>query len=559
MRMATEKPGPFDPILKQPAEPAERDRAVVYVVGTIIGLALLLLILVLPPISVLSRGGGGSSASGETAANSDSYGSTVRSGMPKLPAGLVAASALFDLSAPADKRGASHLTVTLKEKQSDQHALGLYTYVDSKWQRLSDVTLVASGAAARGDVSSLPGNVAVLKRSRASLQVAGSIPAGTTLDKRAEPSLTVLHPLVFIPSDTGDLAGTPPAVPPASYKVVPSIVGIYPDVVNTILRSSELRATHASNIADKVRTSNYAGINVDYRSVNSDLKDQFTDFVTQLQQALHADGRTLTLTLPMPQAQGGNINAGAYDWQKLGGLADTIELVGDLDQEVYFQNTEAALQYIADKVDRSKLLLVISPLSIERGGDGLRAMSQNDALTIASQVTAKLSGDIAPSAPVQLVAQNLAQSEAASGIHWDEAARSVTFSYPGRGGKRTVWLANQFSAAFRLDLAQRYGLSGVSVTDVSTEGGGADIYPAIRELADSGSITLTRPNGDLFTPAWTSSDGSLSAPSGDTVTWTAPATPGVYSATMIVSDGVIRAGQVVQLTVVAPPPTPAAQ
>ena len=346
--MASDKPGPFDPILKQPAEAAERDRGVVYVVGTIIGLALLLLILVLPPISVLSRGGGGSSASGETAANSDSYGSTIRSGMPKLPGGLVAASALFDLSAPPDKRGASHLTVTLKEKQSDQHALGLYTYADNKWQRLSDVTLVASGAAARGDVSALPGNVAVLKRSRASLQVAGSIPAGTTLDKRAEPSLTVLHPLVFIPSDQGDLAGTPPAVPPASYKVVPGIVGLNGEVVNSILRSSEVRTKHASTIADTVRTSNFAGIDVDYRNVNEGLKDQFTDFITQLQKALHADGRTLTLTLPMPQSQGGTVNTGAFDWQKLGTLADTIELVGDLDQEVFFQNTEAALQYVTD-------------------------------------------------------------------------------------------------------------------------------------------------------------------------------------------------------------------
>src|SRR5438874_2826996 len=556
--MVSDKPGPSAPPLRQAAETApEHDRAVVYFVGTIIGLALLLLVLVLPPISILSRGDGGSSASGASASDSNSYGSNARSGMPKLPAGLVAVSPLFDLSAPADKHGASHLTVgPLNHKESDQRSLGLYTYTDNKWQRLSDVTLVSGGAGAKGDVSSLPANVAVLKRSKATLQVAGSIAAGATLDQRAESSITVLHPLVFTATDTGDLAGTPPAVPPAAYKVVPGIVALNPDVVDNILRSSELRTKHANAIADAVRQGNFAGIDIDYHSVNESLKAQFTDFVTQLQKALHNDGRTLTLTLPVPPVAGGTPNTGAYDWQKLGSLADTIELTGDLDQEVYFQNTEAALTYITDKVDRSKLLLAITPLSIERGGDGLRAMPLNDALSLASAITARLAGDVAPGAQVPLVAQNLAESEAASGTHWDDGARAVTFSYPGRGGKRTVWIANQFSTAFRLDLAERFGLNGVSISDVSAQGGGADIWPAVRELADSGSITLTKPNGDLFTPVWTASAGSLSAPSGDNVTWTAPADAGTASITMIVSDGVVRAGQVVSLDVVAPRPIP---
>ena len=61
----------------------------------------------------------------------------------------------------------------LREKQTEQRSLALYTYVDGKWQRLSDATLVASGEAARGDVGALPGNVAVLRRSKATLQVAG--------------------------------------------------------------------------------------------------------------------------------------------------------------------------------------------------------------------------------------------------------------------------------------------------------------------------------------------------------------------------------------------------
>lgn len=555
--MASETPGPFDRILKTPedepdAPPPLPDRAAVYVGGTIIGLALLLLILLVPPVSILSRGDGGGGGSAGPA-NADTYTSTVRGGMPKLPAGLTAASAMFDLAAPADRRGASGVTVPLKDQQSEATNLALYTYRDSRWQRLSDVTLVAGGAAARGEVGALPGNIAVLKKTRATLQVAGSAPAGTTVDERAAAVLTVLHPLVFIPGEDGSIAGSPPAVPPAGYKVVPGVLAPAPDVVDTILRSTELRDRHVTSIVQAVADGNYAGISIDYRNVNPTLKEQFTAFVEALSAALREDGRTLTLTLPMPVREGSEINTGAYDWEKLGAAADSIEMAGELDQELYVQNTETALDYVIGRVDRAKLLLTISSLSIERGGDGLRVMSLSDALTLASTLGVQGEQDIVAGSRVPLVAQNLAQSEGASGMAWDETARAVTFSYPGRGGKRTVWIANGFSAAFRLEIAQRYGLAGVAVSSVAAEDGGADVWAPIRELSDTGSFALTKPNGGRLSPSWTAAAGTLDASEGDAVGWTAPAAPGQYEVTLIVGDGDVRVGQTYTLNVVEAP------
>lgn len=559
--MATgQQRGPFDRILRTTDEPPERgaqprDRGAIYVAGTIVGLAILLLILLVPPVSILSRGGGsGTSAIPSGPGIADTYTSTPRSGIPRLPAGLVAASQLFDMAAPENQRGASRITIPLKDKQTDARNLGLYSYVDGKWQRLSDVTLVAGGEAARGDVSSLPGNIAVLRRSKSTLQVAGVIPAGATLDKRAESSITTLHPLVFLPAADGSLAGTSPAVPPAGYKVVPAVVPLDPQVVDTILRSTELQATHAQAIADKVREGNFSGIDIDYRGVNPTLRAQFTEFVTLLKKDLGAQGRSLTLTLPMPESKDGSFNTGAYDWEALGKVADTIELGGEVDQELYFQNTEPALNYIVGKVDRAKVLLTISSLSVERGSDGLRTMPLDDALALATVANVKTAGDIAPGGRVQIIAQNLAPSENASGMRWDDAARAVTFRYPGRGGTRTVWIANAFSAAFRLDLAQRYNLGGVVISDVSSAA--ADVWTPVQQLSDAGAVTLSRPNGELLTPAWTANAGSLAPQTGDTVTWTAPAAAGAYTVTLIVSDGVVRAGQVLSLDVVsaAPPP-----
>jgi hypothetical protein len=394
----------------------------------------------------------------------------------------------------------------------------------------------------------------VLKRSHATLQVAGALPAGSEVDDAAAGLLTISHPLVFIPTDTGTVTGQPPAVPPAAYNVVPVIVALDPAVVDDILRSGDLRAKHAAEIARAVEDGNFAGINVDYRAVNATLGEQYSEFVELLAAALDENGRTLTLTLPLPQTVDGEIDPGPYDWSRLGDAAGVIELAGELDKELYFQHTEAALEYVTERVDRGKLMLTISSASVERGNDGLRAMPLVDALTLASVVAVKTEGDIAPGAQVQLVAQNLSPDEGASGIGWDETARAVTFSYPGRGGKRTVWVANRFSVAFRLELAQRYGLAGVVVSDVSETGGTPDLWAPVRELADSGAIKLTRPHGDFFTPVWSTNAGALSQTSGHTVTWTAPAEPGTYEITLIISDGVARVGQRITLDVVAPPP-----
>lgn len=556
--------GPFDRILRTTDSGGGGgghegpDRAAIYVAGTIIGLAILLLILVLPPISILSGGGDDDGDIQSEPGVADQYTSTIRSGMPGLPEGLEAASAMFDLAAPADQQGASRITVPLKEPQTDARNLGMYTYIDNNWQRLSDVALIAGGEAARGDVQALPGNVAVLKRSQSTMAVGGVLPAGAIVDPRAESSLTVLYPLVFLTAPDGGLAGVPPAVPPAGYEVVPGVVTLNSEVINDILRSPELQGAHAAAIADTVRAGNYQGINIDYRSVAPNLRDSFTAFVEVLDQALEADSRSLTLTLPMPLAADGTIDEGAYDWAALGQSADTLIVAPpDLNQSVYFQRAETALDYLVDQVEPAKLQLSIDSLSIETGSEGLRQMPFDEAMAISAAVDVKSTDGITTNEQVQIVARNQAPSEGASGMAWDDTARAVTFSYSGGGGERTVWIANAFSVSFRLELAQRYELGGVAISDVSAAA--ADVWDPVQQLADTGKLTLSKPNGELLVPAWQAAEGAgtISPLSGASVAWTAPAEAGTFEITIIVSDGIERLGQTVPLTVDADAPSPA--
>jgi hypothetical protein len=78
------------------------------------------------------------------------------------------------------------------------------------------------------------------------------VPAGATVDDRGASALTVVHPLAFLPTADGSIIGERPAVPPASYRVVPAVIEAVPEAVDTILRSSDLRAAHVAAIAGTV-------------------------------------------------------------------------------------------------------------------------------------------------------------------------------------------------------------------------------------------------------------------------------------------------------------------
>jgi hypothetical protein len=56
----------------------------------------------------------------------------------------------------------------------------------------------------------------------------------------------------------------------------------------------------------------------------------------------------------------------------------------------------------------------------------------------------------------------------------------------------------------------------------------------------------------MLQPAWSSDGGTLAATSGESVSWQAPADAGVYTLILVVSDGVLRVGQELRVSVEAP-------
>lgn len=542
-----EEPGPFDRIL-QAEPPQRRDRAAILIVGVSVILGLLLLILVLPPISIFDDG--------DKPAISGPVTAVMREEFPPPPPGFEAVSALFDLSAPDSIRQPVRLTVDLSAPVSEGEQLSLFTYRDGGWRRLGDAIPLAEGNAAQGEVPVLPSNVAVLRPVEQARVVLGSLPVGAEPDPRALGALTTLNPTGFVPSWDGRISGGPLQLSAdQEVAVAPTITASAPSEIETldaILASADLRAAHVQAILEFARGSEFAGIDLDYQTIDPSLGDEFTALVRELSTGLHEEGRSLSLTLPLPVRQDEGWDTLGFDWQTLSSLVDAIKLAPELEQDRYYQRMEEALGFLVSRVGSSKLLLPVGTLSRERGVDGVRALTLTEALSLASIPITQPEGPVAPGSTVQVLGQNLAGEMGASGLRWDDLARAVVFSYTGPGGERTVWLANLFSEAFKLDLARRYQLGGVAVEDVSRQTEDANIWPAVLQYAQTGEVELVKPNGELLQPSWTVSGGALEGDPGALVTWRAPTEAGAYTFTLMVSDGVMRVGQQLQVAVQPP-------
>jgi spore germination protein len=543
--------GPFDDLLRPQAarQPVAGGRGGLVALA-IVALGVLLLILVLPPISLLNRGGGGGSGGGSAAIKT-----TARRDMPSLPKGVEAISPFYDITTSGDVAMPAVITLQIPSPPPDGRNISVYTQENGAWKRLAAAALAPDGGAVEAELAEMPKNIVAVRRSAAARQLIGYLPAGTQISPLAAQTLSVLDPVDFSPDSDGSLSGSPTsAALPAGLTVRPAIRVANSDdaaAADQIMTSPDLRGEHVNAILQMVESGHYDGVELDYGSLDPLRKDGFSEFVANLAEQLHRRRLVLTLTAPLPVQQGNVWDTGAYDWARLSQVADSIELAPETDPSRYYKRTEEALQYLIEeaKVAPAKLVLRISPLGVEKGGEGIRSLTSLEAMAIASTLTADKTDGILAGQAVTLKGQNIDKADGASGIGWDSEAEAVSFTYAGLGGARTVWVENAFSIAFKLDLVERFGLGGIAIEDVSDSIGAGDIWSVISEFLDTGQASLVKPNDTLFVPNWQADGGSLESGEEGSVTWVAPDEPGSYTVTMIVSDGLTRIGQRLVLTV----------
>jgi spore germination protein YaaH len=556
--------GPFDRLFRSRFE---RDPAPLIIGGTIIFLAILIVILFLPPLSLLGGGGGG----GTSPPAEVGCGITARlvDQVPNLPEGLVALSPFYELNVPpgAEEEGCLLHTISLNTPTQDASNLAFYTYRDGTWVRLAAASLTADGAAAEAELTQIPDNLVVLRLAAAAYVALGSLPSGSTVDPAAEGLLSVVSPVDYVPTSDGSIVGTATSLPTdAGFDVFPTIAAVEGEAasaVNAILGDSGLTKSHIEAIVSLAESSNFQGVDIDYRQVDARVSGQFSQFIADLAQELHKTGRKLSITLPLPSVRDSNVDTGAYDWQRLGSAADYVKILPESDQSLYRSRMYQVLRHATDVIERGKVFLVVSPFSHQKTKEGVETLTFLQAMGIANVMTVvpgpEDSSEILGGRQVIITADNIHRGTGGSAMQWDDESATVTFSYRADDETRTVWVENVFSVGFKLELVQVFRLGGIAMEDVSEGSGGADIWGAVDSLL-SGVTPLAVPNSDNLRPEWTASGGTIEAPgTGGAATWIPPEEGGTYDISLIVSDGVTRVGRRLTLDVqgtATPTPTP---
>ena len=518
------------------------------IIGVIVALAVVILVLVLPPISALSRSGTSTATTGIV--------TKARTSMPALPQGVEAMSALYDIEGDRSLPGPISLTVQLTRAAKDVTNLAFYTYAGSDWRRLGTVNPTEDGRGAKGQLDTIPENIAVFRRAALAYQYGAMLAPGETLDPAAgTPGIVSVLGAEPATGDDGiQLSERLPSELRGRYLGVSSGTASGAAAINRILTDPAAAKRHIDAIVGAATTTRASGVHVDYQGIDPSRRAAYTSLIQQLAERLKTDQRGLVVTVPT--TPGGEPSA--YDWPALGNAATAVWLRAPADPSAYYDVLEAALRVRRENgVDLKKVSLVIDRRSREHAGELIRAISLRDALTIASTVGTRLEQGIAPGDAVTLSGLNIDQDAGSSGLRWDDRSRSVTFAYSGRGGARTVWIENRYSAAFRLDLARRYGLGGVVIDAAAKDEALPDLWNGVVSFVEDGTVRLELPYGPYLQPSWRSTEGQVQAAarSGAAV-WRAPGRPGVYEITLIVSDGVVFVGQQLSLRVATATPTP---
>ncbi|MYI85823.1 MAG: hypothetical protein F4081_03305, partial [Dehalococcoidia bacterium] len=241
----------------------------------------------------------------------------------EIPADFEQHSKLFERNPNADPVPDGfdlEVAIPLEVPTTDDRGLSIYGYSTESqiWEPIASIVLNETGELATGRFADPPEYLAVFRRLNEGRQVVAYLNRNDTLHPTAALLATVVHTFDFTPAPDGSLEGQPsprPATTAVHYPVISAsseIDGSVPNVDN-ILSTGADRTNHVRQILQRVAAHRLAGIDIAYLDLRADHRTSFTLLISELAEGLHAQGKTLTLTLPAPLKGIDRIDEGAYD------------------------------------------------------------------------------------------------------------------------------------------------------------------------------------------------------------------------------------------------------
>ncbi|HHE71186.1 MAG TPA: hypothetical protein ENL34_02745, partial [Chloroflexi bacterium] len=468
-----------------------------------------------------------------------------------LPLHLEVKSPLYLISWRGAMPHAAILTIPIPNDAEPYDTLDLYTWTGTEWQWLPGRPIAADDVIV-AELSSLPSTVAVVQTRPLAQVISTAVQPGQTVPPEGRDVLVEVNPVGLWLGSNGAIEGQasdlPAADQSATHGVLPILRNwheegsIRSDLVDNLLVSSEAQQAHIQAIVDLVVSNMYQGIEIDYRGINPVLRDQFSAFIADLAEALHAQQKTLTVQVRLPaQIAEDEWDTGVYDWRALGAAVDCLKVPALPEPPAYAPDGQMwqFMRWAVSQVSRYKLQPIVSTWGTERVGINHYAVSYDEALTPFNRIT--IEGNPAVVDPGQTVTLDLAPHVGFSDIHFDEATQTFWYIYvDDQGREHTVWLENASSLAYKFDVFSTFNVRGIAVENLLMEGNDPQVWAALREFHNRNTMT----NAEQMAVMWRVQDekGNLVGQAVASLTdphyeWTAPQTPGAYTIVAAISPG----------------------
>ncbi len=482
-----------------------------------------------------------------------SAGADLKEALAALPPVLQVKSPFYRIYTASRATGPATIEVTIPNDAEPWETLDLYTWNGLTWEWVGG-TLDREREVLIAHIPSLPSSVVVMQTLPV-VPAIGTVASGEAVRGPVAELLTqVMLPGLYLGADGAVVGQAPPPLSGSPRSLL--LLGNRPQgqplrtaLLSEVLTNPAFRERHIAEIV--ARAGNYDGVALKYEGVPVEERDAFTEFVTALAAALHAQNLRLEVIVPAPSRTDSGWDSGGYDWAALGRAADALIFPLPDAPSAYAEGGDISslMEWAVGQVGRYHLRAAVSSLSAEQGPDGVRHVGLEEALAPFGQVQPPAESSLKPG---QEVVFNLV-GQVTSIVPQDAAATYVINYRTDAGENRSVWLGTPSFLARKLDWALRYHLGGVLVYDLLAEGN----MPGVVEAVDGYRVAAGLPQPTTLEVTWTV-DGPQTAQQVVSLTnpafrWVAPETAGTYTVTASIA-GVSRGA--VQINVAAPTPTP---
>ncbi len=427
---------------------------------------------------------------------------------------LIAKSPFYQL----DLRGAtptqSTWVVPIPNDSEPYETLDVYTWesANQHWQWLPH-NIISEDDLVESKSPGVPASIMVMQTNPQPALASLDLKQAKDLTSDGRSVLAEVHPTGLQLGADGNITGSLDATFDqlgSSFAVIPVIRDfdgpvVRTDFFNNMLVDSRQRTAHVDALVNLAVGNLYKGVDIDYRGLDRNLRGEYLQFLKDLADKLHAQGKVLQVRVEAAaQVADDRFDTGAYDWPAIGLIADTVKVPAPVDPRAYVPGGQfdGLLRFAVGNIDRFKLRVIFSGQSTELAGAYLLPKTYTDALQplmgrIASDITV-----VEPGKPLNLA---LVSSRPTSGLVYDPNIGAYVYRYQDdQGNARTVWLENAASLNHKLEVLKKYNVQGLTLETLPGDGLDLDVWPLMRNF-QQGQLKDIKSN---FLVEWTVKDAN---------------------------------------------------